>query len=179
MLGPSAAYTFRGCTTAAAARGDAAAPGTSSSSDATVPCVLRPPATRMRPPSVIAAVSDRGVGRRPAGRIRRARTSTATILTVGVSRVAPRPPITKATSPRLAAAACVVGAGSRPIWRTRPDDGTYSSTAALAVPLGRDPPAMTSRLPAAGTAAYRRGEGKGATTRGGEPGRQAADVWGP
>ncbi len=101
---------------------------------------------------------------------------TATMRSVAVPSAAPRPPMTYATGPSAAAAACVVGAGSRPIRTTRPEPGTYSSTAAEAAPLGSEPPAITSRPPAAVTAAYRSGVGRCATTRAGDPGRQATIV---
>ena len=77
--------------------------------------------------------------------------------------------------PIAAAAACVVGAGNEPILVT-PRAATYSRIARLALPFGREPPAITSRLPTEVTAAYRSGDGKWATTRAGMPGRQETIV---
>jgi len=78
---------------------------------------------------------------------------TETIFDDCVLSPAPRPPITYAVEPITAAAAWVVGAGRLPIRMTRPVDGTNSRTAVLAFPLGSEPPAISSRLPTAVTAA--------------------------
>ncbi len=104
-------------------------------------------------PIVTAARSDSGVSRFPAGRTRRLATSIATIASVGVPVVGPRPPIAKTMPPSVAAAPCVVGAGRCPMRRTRPVEGTYSSTASVALPFSSEPPAMTIELLVAATAA--------------------------
>src|SRR5690348_1834955 len=104
-------------------------------------------------PSPIAARSDNGSDSAPTTCARRFTGSTATILAVGVLSEAPRPPITKAVSPIDAAAACVVGAGSDATGVTVRMVGVYAYTTLLAVPFSREPPAITSRPPAAVTAA--------------------------
>ena len=63
-------------------------------------------------------IGERLCARWPAARTRPVRGSIASILEVGVSRLAPRPPITYARPPSAAAAACVVGPGRRPSRRS-------------------------------------------------------------